>query len=433
MIQKKYEKAKAHFRAQRSKHEEATRKAAKEFMEREKQHWRAQAAAEEELEWERKLRVEAYELAAFMEIERQVMIKTAAKEKQQRSRKSSPVRADSAVDGRMGEDEKLAREDPLSTTLARLPAKELVGEMTVGAADEELQDTEDMQMEQVAACEEEPLAAEEVLTTEPPSVPLLDQAQPSEPEREAQHQASATLPSVFEDATELNVTNEQTPEPETDLPLSPPKKQTLTVPINFGDEEEEEGPSSSQDHCSDKENAIPLQTPIRRPASALAASCHRTPPATISTSTLPSTSRTPNLHNRAHSVHAPTDPKTLPRQLLSASVSAASSDWRAEDQARTDEWNIPGVLASADLDRAAALAAIRSRRSRARSFMDKNPAPTTPARKQSQSRERSVGAGAGSRPKTPATEGPSRRDVSAPVGMAGFGSLSVGRVRAGRT
>ena len=57
---------------QRAKNEEAARKAQQDFIDNDKRHWRALTLAEEEVDWEKKLRIEAHELLAFLSIERQI-------------------------------------------------------------------------------------------------------------------------------------------------------------------------------------------------------------------------------------------------------------------------------------------------------------------------------------------------------------------------
>ena len=57
---------------QRAKNEDSMQKAQREFMEREKRHLRTSAMAQEEVEWERRLRVDAHELLEFVEVERRM-------------------------------------------------------------------------------------------------------------------------------------------------------------------------------------------------------------------------------------------------------------------------------------------------------------------------------------------------------------------------
>lgn len=54
---------------QRAKHEDAMQKVQKDHLEIEKRHWRSMAAAEEEMQWERRLRTDANELLVFLELE----------------------------------------------------------------------------------------------------------------------------------------------------------------------------------------------------------------------------------------------------------------------------------------------------------------------------------------------------------------------------
>lgn len=369
-----------HFRTQRGKHDEITRKAQKEFLEREKQHWRDRTAIEEELEWERQLRVDAHELVTFMEIERHFMTRSA---RPRRQRKSSVVRADSAIDHRVTETEKRDQEETATERVQTTITSDAERVASPEAIDQEMHhqyedaEHEPPQPQQEAEQELPEHTSEAPAITEPEPAPVDDLQQDQD--------------------TSMTLQDERTPEPDIVLPLIPPKKQTLTVPINFGDDEEDDQPSQGE---SDKENSAPpaksFSTPAR-PASALA-TCNRTP-ATISTSTAVKTPSSTYSHNRSRS-----DTKNG-TEAISATAQVP----------RPGEWNIPGVLASADLDRAAALAMIRERRGRARSFMQgvSGNALHTPAKKDSHVFQ------------TPKTEKPqgSRRDLSAPV----MGSMSVGR------
>ncbi|KAF1343836.1 hypothetical protein BDV97DRAFT_402803 [Delphinella strobiligena] len=374
-FEKKYEKAKVHFRTQRGKHDEITRKAQKEFLEREKQHWRDRTAIEEELEWERQLRVDAHELVAFMEIERHFIMRSARPRVQ---RKSSVVRADSAIDHRLTETEKTEQEETATEPI----------QATITSDAERVASPEDIDHQHEDAAHGHQEASQQPLQELPEQTsegPAITKPEPTPAEDPQQDQD-----------TSMTLQDENTPEPDIILPLSPPKKQTLTVPINFGDDEEDDQPSQAE---SDKENSAPpaksFSTPAR-PASALA-TCDRTP-STISTSTA-KTPSSAHSHNRSRS-----DTKN------STNVNSATAT-----VPRPGEWNIPGVLASADLDRAAALAMIRERRGRARSFMQgvSGNALQTPAKKDTHASQ------------TPKTEKPqgSRRDLSAPV----MGSMSAGR------
>ena len=93
--QKKYEKAKDRFKLQRAKHEDAMKKAQKDYMENEKRHWRSVALVQEEAGWERLLRVRASEVLEFVEIERRFQVeeleRTHARELQSRLRRDSPL------------------------------------------------------------------------------------------------------------------------------------------------------------------------------------------------------------------------------------------------------------------------------------------------------------------------------------------------------
>lgn len=70
MQQKKYDKAKERFKIQRARNEDNVHKLRKEFLDKEKGHWRNVALAQEAEEWERKQRGEAMEIVEFLELER---------------------------------------------------------------------------------------------------------------------------------------------------------------------------------------------------------------------------------------------------------------------------------------------------------------------------------------------------------------------------
>lgn len=398
--QKKYEKAKAHFRTQRTKHDEVTRKMQKDFMEREKQHWRAQAMVEDELEWERKLRHDALELVAFCEVERQIALSCAYKQRPTSShsvvslRGESAARADSAVDEKMNDDVSFTlQEDDLPDNNQEAP---VVKQETRPVMEEKMEDApedtseqqqeaqfeeehiqqDDNAAEATSLQEHEPMALEQTPT--PTEQETHEQREPAEDhDQEDQRPTPTLLPSVFD---------EHTPEPGSELPpLSPPKKQTLTVPINFGDDEGDEPTSPN----SDKENSAP---------------------STAFSSSAPAPFATPARPASAHSALHKT-PATVSTSTFGRSWGREEREGRAGSVER-EGWNIPGVLPSEELDREAALAAIRERRGRARSFMTQsasgNVGLNTPGKKSASS----------DGIKTP------KRDVSAPVKLA---TMSVGR------
>lgn len=332
--------------------------------------------------------MDAMDLIAFIDVERQIAVRCERQarselQRQMRKNESESARADSVVETRTVAEDNIEESTTMigDNHLANMDHQQH-NEQPTQAEDEDMSYAE--HNNQSSAAEDQDLAFEIDIQSPPTDLAAESSSGINERTYRPTH-------SSFDD---------RTPEPEPQqLSLSQPKKQTLTVPINFGDEEEEEEDRQS----SDKENsappralsacALPAST-VTTPARSASAFCHRTP-ATVSTST-------------------------------------GAGEYNRSDHNSSGEWNIPGVLAHADLDRAAALAAIRYRRGRAKSFVEKSErsqsrastregaesrGPSTPARK-------AGGAGA----KTPKTEGGMKRNISTPAGMVGLGgTMSVGR------
>lgn len=270
--QKKYEKAKERFKQQKVKHEEQLRKVQRDYMEREKLHWRQQQQLQEEADWEKKLRADSNDLIAFLEIDHIVALQT-LKDKHlellaNQQRVAPQVQR---------------REDPI--------------------------DDFEIEIDTPKKQEDEPMS-------EAPSEPAQhDYAVEDTPEPEAARIRTSHTPVRSHSSTPVAHDSPQN----TTTPIPPPTtstKQTLRVPINFNDDEED--PSST----SDKENSLPLLQPPRTP--------------------IPS-SRT---------VSAPPHHLKTP-MTISCSTPAAHP-------------NIPDFL-NTPIDREAALAAIRERRGRAKS------------------------------------------------------------------
>ncbi|KAG9835261.1 hypothetical protein KCV05_g11496, partial [Aureobasidium melanogenum] len=269
--EKKYEKAKERFKQQKVKHEEQLRKSQKEYMEREKLHWRQQQQLQEEVDWEKKLRADSNDLIAFLEIDHIVALQT-LKDKHLEL---------------LANQQRLApqvqpREDPI--------------------------DDFDIDIDTPKKQQDEPMP-------EAPSEPAQnDYAVEDTPEPETARIRSSHTPVRSHSSTPVAHDSPQN----TTIPMPPTTstKQTVRVPINFNDDEED--PSST----SDKENSLPLlqppRTPIPSSRTVSAPPHHLKTPMTISCST-------PALHP-----------------------------------------NIPDFL-NTPIDREAALAAIRERRGRARS------------------------------------------------------------------
>ncbi|TKX24969.1 hypothetical protein C1H76_2746 [Elsinoe australis] len=198
--EKKYEKAKDRFKLQRSKNEEAMQAVKSEFLEKEKDHWRNVAVAQEAEEWERTLRIQANELIEFVELERTFEIETI-----KRRRTSEET-------------------------------KEEVRSVSEGTADVAVEEeTEDATMEDTTVV---PEPRQQHPRDEEPveSRPVSRGSETAEPEQE-------------EDDDHLHVQRsseslrEVTPEGPPSMSIRPfhtPAKQVTRVPVDFGDVEDKE-------------------------------------------------------------------------------------------------------------------------------------------------------------------------------------------------
>ncbi|KAG9555122.1 hypothetical protein KCU86_g19513, partial [Aureobasidium melanogenum] len=243
----------------------------KEYMEREKLHWRQQQQLQEEVDWEKKLRADSNDLIAFLEIDHIVALQT-LKDKHL---------------------ELLANQQRVAPQVQ--PRKDPIDDF-------------DIEIDTPKKQEDEPMP-------EAPSEPAQnDYAVEDTPEPEAAHVRSSQTP--VRSLSSTPIAHDSPQNTTTPMPPTTTTKQTLRVPINFNDDEED--PSST----SDKENSLPLLQPPRTP--------------------IPS-SRT---------VSAPPHHLKTP-MTISCSTPAMHP-------------NIPDFL-NTPIDREAALAAIRERRGRARS------------------------------------------------------------------
>lgn len=319
-------------------------------MEREKLHWRQQAAVEEEVNWERKLRMDAMELVSFMEVERRLMIRELDEVK--KTKVAAAVAAAAAAARRKSVDVERA-DSAVDESMIDLNAQHANEEKARHAESGSVH--EDQEMLQDTAAEEggsPPLNLKPTETEDPPKAlgitPEPDVAQPVDEN---------------EDVTPGDNSND----------LSSPPKKTYTVPINFGDDDDEEaaaaagGEHGNEARDEDKENAAPTTSSFHNshpssfsystPARSISSLSHYGPnvrtPATIATCTAAATTTS--------NAHLGTNPVPQWRRDV---VDAANDN---KDGAGK-QWDIPGVLAAADIDRKAALAAIQYRRGRARSF-----------------------------------------------------------------
>lgn len=214
--QKKYEKAKERFKQQKVKHEDQLRKMQKEYMEREKLHWRQQQQLQEEVDWEKKLRADSNDLVAFLEIDHIVALQ--------------------------------AQKDKHIELLAKQQAAPRAQEPP-----QDLLDDFEIEIDTPQKKQDEPMAEAEPESTH------NDYAVEDTPEPE-HIQASRTQTPV-RSHTSTPIAHDSPQNTVTATPQTTSTKQTLRVPINFNDDDTED-PSST----SDKENSQPsLLQPPRTP------------------------------------------------------------------------------------------------------------------------------------------------------------------------
>lgn len=248
-------------------------------MESEKRHWRAQAAFEEEMEWERKLRADAYELVAFMEVERRFLLPDETIEL-----KTPRV---------MLEEEPRCR--GVTPNYHPTPEPEERPVVTPRAARQfEAETAETVQQEQsharlaspteITEPERETDAGEttEAMDIEPTPAPTTTST--PEPQPASTSPAPATAPAVLSAPTEPTAEDNDCAISEDDgqplqfehQDLKTPLKRSITVPVHFGDDKENQTPRPV-DHSASS-NTTPfkgLGTPIIDRAAALAAIQYR--------------------------------------------------------------------------------------------------------------------------------------------------------------
>ncbi|KAI5242737.1 hypothetical protein E4T42_07608 [Aureobasidium subglaciale] len=241
--EKKYEKAKERFKQQKVKHEEQLRKMQKEYMEREKLHWRQQQLLQEEVDWEKKLRADSNDLIAFLEIDHIVALQ-AQKDKHL---------------------ELLAKQQRVTPNV-QLP-QESLDDFDIEIDTPKKQEDEAMAEDNDYAVEDSP--EPEITRTSSNHTPVRSHSSTPIAHDSPQHTTSPPRPSAH-------------------------TKQTLRVPINFNDEDD----SSS---TSDKENSLPLLQPPRTPnpssRTVSAPPHHLKTPMTISCSTPASHPNIPDFLN----------------------------------------------------------------------------------------------------------------------------------------
>lgn len=245
--QKKYEKAKERFKQQKVKHEEQMRKMQKEYMEREKLHWRQQQQLQEEAEWERHLRTDANDLIAYLEIEHLVAMQ-------------------------FQKDRRLELQQSLRQQQAEHTSLQESAQHTPVEAPQQRDEPVDMDMD--------------IAIDDSPEEPQANHAEPNAPRNSTTPARTSHTP-IPTDSPQSTVAIAHTA-PKPTLTQS----QTLTVPINFNDD----------DDSSDKENNPQHQPRTPLPARHVSAPPHHLKtPMTVSSST-------PALHpNIPHFLNTPID------------------------------------------------------------------------------------------------------------------------------
>ena len=242
--QKKYEKAKERFKQQKQKHADQLRKMQKEYMEREKLHWRQQQQLQEEVDWEKKLRANSNDLIAFLEIDHIVAVQ-AIKDKQ-----------------------------------LQLLANQQHTAFPVQLAHEKAIDDFEIEIDSPKKQEDEPMPEADHKSTQ------NDYAIEDTPEPEIEQTHTRTT------HTPLRSSNSTTPPAAHDSPQNtsaphpPPtttSKPPLLIPINFND-------GTDDASSSDKENSLPSllhppRTPLPSTRTVSAPPHHLKTPMTISCST----------------------------------------------------------------------------------------------------------------------------------------------------
>jgi len=186
----------------------------KEYMEREKLHWRQQQQLQEEADWEKKLRADSNDLIAFLEIDHIVALQ-------------------------------VQKDKHLELLASRQPAPQL-------QSPQDLLDDFDIEIDTPKKQEDEPMAEAD------PEPTHNDYAVEDTPEPEHIQVSRTHTPVRSHTNTPIAHDSPQNTTSATPLPTTT-TKQTLRVPINFNDDDAE------YHSTSDKENSQPLLAPPRTP------------------------------------------------------------------------------------------------------------------------------------------------------------------------
>jgi hypothetical protein len=240
--QKKYEKAKERFKQQKVKHEDQLRKMQKEYMEREKLHWRQQQQLQEEVDWEKKLRADSNDLIAFLEIDHIVAVQAINDKHLEllatKQHTVSPAQL---------------REEPIDDFEIEIDSPKKQEDEPMPEADHEAAQND-------YAIEDTP-----------------------EPEAEKAHTQSTHPPIRSHSSTPIA---HDSPQNTTTLPPPTTSKPPTLIPINFNDADDHDDPTSH----SDKENSLPSllhppRTPLPSSRTVSAPPHHLKTPMTVSCST----------------------------------------------------------------------------------------------------------------------------------------------------
>ncbi|KAI4752348.1 hypothetical protein E4T52_15387 [Aureobasidium sp. EXF-3400] len=242
--EKKYEKAKERFKQQKVKHEDQLRKMQKEYMEREKLHWRQQQQLQEEVDWEKKLRADSNDLIAFLEIDHIVAVQ-AIKDKHL---------------------ELLANQQHTVSPIQ--PHEESIDDFEI-----EIDSPKKQEDEPMPEADHEPAQNDYAIEDTP------------EPEAEKVHTQSTHTPIRSHSSTP---TAHDSPQNTASVPPPPTtnSKPPTRIPINFNDADDHDDPTSH----SDKENSLPSllhapRTPLPSSRTVSAPPHHLKTPMTVSCST----------------------------------------------------------------------------------------------------------------------------------------------------
>jgi len=206
------------------------RKVQKDVMENEKRHWRAVAVAQEEMEWERRLRSDAHELVEFLEVEKKVEVEYAFRSAS-KTASSKQVTPESTEDGQDTPMEMFQQETEeilvdMEDAIVSVRTQETVIRSPVKEITEPVYQRDD-QSYYASAYEQrespEPDADQE--NVDPEEYMQNSRQSLRQPSQQPSRQPSQQPSTISET----------------------PKKQTLTIPVRFGDDKENTTPQEGQD------------------------------------------------------------------------------------------------------------------------------------------------------------------------------------------